>query len=272
MDLLHHPLVPTLVLPFVVALVVAAVLMLSGVRDLAPIGIACGLAAAWVALLGWPVAVPRTALQRLPWILAGGTVVALLAAGLADRSGARVLVAALSALVIGAWVFGAPWGRVVEALPAITGAVAVAALAASASPWRGALGLAGAALGLGVVAMLLASASLGQLGLALGAATAGFALAGAWTGPAAANLALALVGGGAWLGVALPLHLAHPASQAMGLLALALAAPGLSGLAPRRVSSLATTLALVLALVTLVGLAVLLAARATVGDPGDPYR
>lgn len=176
---LHHPLVPSLLLPLLVGLGGAALLRLAlgpetGRRWAgAALGLAALLAVGWMLGWRWPAA---TLTERLPWLLAAAWALALVLAAWGGRRAVAWSWAALVWALVVAWGGGLGWVGLAAA--AILGAGILAALLNSpADRASAAAALVVASLGLAGVAVQSGSLVLFQCAVALAAATGGVALA-----------------------------------------------------------------------------------------------
>lgn len=178
-DLLNYPEVQSVVLPFAAALVVAIILLRSGL-GLAGLGMIVGFVITVVFVNGVEL-LPLTATRKI--IIAGlaGTLVG----ALADRQawGARNRLAVFTGLSVlaAAWVMGIALLRQsgVDLLSATTGTLAYVVWIvywtekSRTRPLRAESGAVGFGLGTGLIAIMGSSALLGQLALAVSAASAG---------------------------------------------------------------------------------------------------
>lgn len=281
---LQHPAVQSGLFPLAVSFALAGVLRLAGGRDagarLASAAVGFTLVGALVLVLGVPPFPPRTAAQKLPYLVAGGTLLGiLLDARGPSRSPAVLLALALPVVVVG-WL---AWGRL--AAPTVenlvpAGAVLAAGVVAALrlARWRGSettapVMLLVAALGLAGVAAQSASISIAQLVGALAAALGGFLL---WNWPVARypfGWAGLLGGAGGLLALATQTTLFTAASPvALGLLALVFLAD--LALDPRRLDASAWRRALapvLLALICALPAAAAVAVAFFTGRSGSPY-
>lgn len=178
-DLLNYPEVQSVVLPFAAALVVAIILLRSGL-GLAGLGMIVGFVITVVFVNGVEL-LPLTATRKI--IIAGlaGTLVG----ALADRQawGARNRLAVFTGLSVlaAAWVMGIALLRQsgMDLLSATTGTLAYVVWIvywtekSRTRPLRAESGAVGFGLGTGLIAIMGSSALLGQLALAVSAASAG---------------------------------------------------------------------------------------------------
>lgn len=231
---LHHPLIQSVALPLLVAFGTAGLLrLLIGVRhgprwSAAALGVAVLLCSLFV--LGWHVAPPTTAIEKLPWVFASAWLLGLLLE--ATRPARWLHWALASALWVGlSWWLGSkdlPSG----AASALIGAAVLACLHDSVSERASAATMSLiASLGLAAVAMVAGSLLLFQLSVLLAAALGGVAL---WVWPKsriAFGAAAWVTAGIGWLALA---HMAALLTPAPPLALAALAAVFVAGPIVRR--------------------------------------
>lgn len=181
--LLNNPLIQSSLLPFILSIALTAAIGFSSAagKKIAAVAIAASLLISIIQIQGFS-AMPRSASQKLPYLILLAGFAGLLIDALSPRSRVLQIMAVVMPLTVLGWLFGglissidaSGWGY----FAAITGAAVIAQrqCAGAANGTTGAIKLLFVSIGLGAVSIIGASALLGQTAFALSAAIGGFLL------------------------------------------------------------------------------------------------